>query len=170
MKISQLMTDNGPAYRSKRFRRTLRELGIGHIFTRPYTPRTNGKVERFIRTSTEEWAYGRSYRHSRVRAQALRVWLDYYNLVRRHTAIGRRTPLPHLVELMVTNVLETHTGSMIWTLSPAELVWTIRTAPPSDSSPASAGPLRGPLRYRRNSFSPIRNVPVRHAAHGYPRF
>ena len=70
------------------------------------TTQSNGKVERFIRTSTEEWAYGRSYRHSRVRAQALRVWLDYYNLVRRHTAIGRRTPLPHLVELMVTNVLE----------------------------------------------------------------
>ena len=42
VKISQLMTDNGGCYRSKRFRRTLRELGIGHIFTRPYTPRTNG--------------------------------------------------------------------------------------------------------------------------------
>ncbi len=75
VKISQLMTDNGGCYRSKRFRRVLRELGIGHILTRPYTPRTNGKVQRFIRTSLAEWAYGRSYPHSRVRAQVLRVWL-----------------------------------------------------------------------------------------------
>ena len=58
VRIGQLMTDNGGCYRSKRFRRVLRELGITHIFTRPYTPRTNGKVERFIRTSLAEWAYG----------------------------------------------------------------------------------------------------------------
>ena len=105
VKISQLMTDNGAAYRSKRFRRVLRELGIGHIFTRPYTPRTNGKVERFIRTSLAEWAYGRSYPHSRVRTRVLRVWLRYYNLRRRHTAIGRLTPMQRLAELRATNVL-----------------------------------------------------------------
>jgi transposase InsO family protein len=109
VKISQLMTDNGPAYRSKLFGRTLRVLGIQHIFTRPYTPRTNGKVERFIRTSTEEWAYGRAYPHSRVRTKALRAWLDYYNLTRRHAGIGRRTPFQRLVALRVTNVLATHT-------------------------------------------------------------
>ncbi|WP_428276600.1 IS481 family transposase [Candidatus Palauibacter sp.] len=109
VKISQLMTDNGGCYRSKRFRRTLRELGIGHIFTRPYTPRTNGKVERFIRTSLTEWAYGRSYPHSRVRTRVLRVWLRYYNLRRRHTAIGRLTPMQRLVELRVTNVLGIYT-------------------------------------------------------------
>lgn len=72
VKISQLMTDNGPAYRSKLFRRTLKELGIRHLFTRPYTPRTNGKAERFIHTSAEEWAYGRPYHHSRERTKALR--------------------------------------------------------------------------------------------------
>ena len=60
VRVGQLMTDNGGCYRSKRFRRTLRELGIGHIFTRPYTPGTNGKVERFIRTSLAEWAHDRS--------------------------------------------------------------------------------------------------------------
>lgn len=107
--ISQLMTDNGPAYRSKLFRRTLGALGIRHIFTRPYTPKTNGKVERFIRTSAEEWAYGRAYPHSRVRTKALRAWLDYYNLTRRHAGIGRRTPFQRLVELRVNNVLATHT-------------------------------------------------------------
>ena len=105
VRIAQLMTDNGGCHRSKRFRTTLRELGIGHILTRPYTPRTNGKVERFIRTSLAEWAYGRSYPHSRVRTRVLRVWLHYYNLRRRHTAIGRLTPMQRLVELRITNVL-----------------------------------------------------------------
>jgi transposase InsO family protein len=75
VKIAQLMTDNGPGYRSKLFGRTLRELGIRHLFTRPYTPRTNGKVERFIRTSAEEWACGRPYHHSRERTKMLRAWL-----------------------------------------------------------------------------------------------
>lgn len=74
---------------------------------RPYTPRTNRKVERFIRTSAEEWAYGRFHPTSQVRAGAFRVWLDYYNLVRRHAAIGPRTPVQRLVELRVTNVLWT---------------------------------------------------------------
>ena len=106
--ISQLMTDNGSAYRSKLFRRTLETLGIHHIFTRPYTPKTNGKVERFIRTSAEEWAYGRAYPHSSVRTRALRPWLAYYNLIRRHAGIGRRTPFQRLVELRVNNVLAAH--------------------------------------------------------------
>lgn len=109
VKISDLMTDNGSAYRSKLFARTLQQLGIRHIFTRPYTPKTNGKVERFIRTSAEEWAYGRAYPHSRVRTKALTAWLDYYNLTRRHAGIGRQTPFDRLVELRVTNVLATHT-------------------------------------------------------------
>ncbi|MDX1395550.1 MAG: integrase core domain-containing protein, partial [Gemmatimonadota bacterium] len=91
------------------FRRTLEALGIRHIFTRPYTPKTNGKVERFIRTSIEEWAYGRPYHTSAERTATLRRWLDYYNLTRRHAGIGRQTPFDRLVELRVTNVLATHT-------------------------------------------------------------
>lgn len=109
VKISRLMTDNGPAYRSKLFARTLKAMGIRHIFTRPYTPRTNGKVERFIRTSAEEWAYGRPYHRSRDRTAALEPWLRYYNCVRRHMGIGRLTPYQRLVEIRVTNVLSQHT-------------------------------------------------------------
>jgi transposase InsO family protein len=108
VKISQLMTDNGPAYKSNLFRRTLAALGIRHIFTRPYTPKTNGKVERFICTSVEEWAYGRPYHTSAERTATLRRWLNYYNLTRRHAGIGRQTPFDRLVELRVTNVLATH--------------------------------------------------------------
>ena len=83
----------------------LKELGIRHLYTRPYTPKTNGKVERFIRTSAEEWAYGRAYNTSRERTKTLAIWLEYYNHIRRHWGIGRRTPLQRLVELRVTNVL-----------------------------------------------------------------
>ena len=105
VKISDLMTDNGSAYRSKLFRRMLKELGIRHLYTRPYTPKTNGKVERFIRTSAEEWAYGRAYHTSRERTKTLAIWLEYYNHIRRHWGIGRRTPFQRLVQLRVTNVL-----------------------------------------------------------------
>lgn len=72
-------------------------------------PRTNGKVERLIRTSVEEWAYARPYQHSKDRTAALDVWLRYYNSVRRHSGIGRLTPPQRLVEIRVTNVLATHT-------------------------------------------------------------
>ena len=109
VKISDLMTDNGSAYRSKLLRRTLEQLGIRHIFTRPYTPKTNGKVERFIRTSSEEWAFGRPYHTSRQRTNALVAWLTYYNVRRRHAGIGRQTPLTRLTELRVTNVLVNNT-------------------------------------------------------------
>ena len=105
VKISDLMTDNGSAYRSKLFRRMLKALGIRHLYTRPYTPKTNGKVERFIRTSAEEWAYGRAYNTSRERTKTLAIWLEYYNHIRRHWGIARRTPLQRLVQLRVTNVL-----------------------------------------------------------------
>lgn len=58
IRAERVMTDNGSAYRSRRFAKALRRLGIRHIFTRPYTPRTNGKVEKFIQTLPPEWAYG----------------------------------------------------------------------------------------------------------------
>lgn len=62
IRIEQVMTDNGPGYRSKLFNRLLYAMNITHIFTRPYTPRTNGKAERFIQTALREWAYGVRYR------------------------------------------------------------------------------------------------------------
>lgn len=103
--ISDIMTDNGSAYRSKLFRRTLKTLGIRHIYTQPYRPKTNGKVERFIRTASEEWAFGRAYHTSRERTAALPSWLIHYNVSRRHHGIGRMTPYDRLVQLRVTNAL-----------------------------------------------------------------
>ena len=73
--VARIMTDNGSAYRSHLIADLCRSRRMRHIFTRPYTPRTNGKAERFIQTALREWAYARPYDHSQQRAQALLHWL-----------------------------------------------------------------------------------------------
>lgn len=103
VQLERVMTDNGSGYRSKFFGRLVEALGARHIFTKPYTPRTNGKAERFIQTCMREWAYAASYRHSDVRAAALPVFLCFYNCHRPHWGIGRKTPQLRLREL-VNNV------------------------------------------------------------------
>ena len=94
--IECVMTDNGPGYRSKRFNRTCRRLNIRHLYTRPYTPRTNGKAERFIRTLKEQWAYGACYQTSAHRTRALGPWTNHYNRHRPHAGIGMQTPMSRL--------------------------------------------------------------------------
>jgi transposase InsO family protein len=75
VRVERVLTDNGSAYRSHRFRAAVHALGARHLRTRPYTPRTNGKAERFIRTALEKWAYVRAYRTSRERTAALLAFL-----------------------------------------------------------------------------------------------
>lgn len=94
--IQRVLTDNGPGYRSHAFRRAVRALGIAQRWTRPYRPQTNGKAERFIRTSLQEWAYVRAYRHSTWRARALRDFQRYYNEERPHMGINGQTPMQRL--------------------------------------------------------------------------
>lgn len=84
IRIRQLLTDNGSCYRARQFRRACSELGIRHRFTRPYTPRTNGKAERFIQTALREWAYSRHWTNSEERDQYLLPWLEHYNFTRPH--------------------------------------------------------------------------------------
>ena len=94
--IQRVMTDNGPGYISKRFNLLCQQLNIRHIYTKPYTPRTNGKAERFIRTLKEQWAYGTCYRTSAHRARALVPWTNRYNRHRPHAGIGSQTPMSRL--------------------------------------------------------------------------
>ena len=101
--MQRIMTDNGSGYRSKLFRRVVQARGARHIFTRPYTPRTNGKAERFIQTCKRDWAYARPYRRSQARTSALTRFLHFYNCHRPHWGIGRRSPHLRLREL-VNNV------------------------------------------------------------------
>jgi transposase InsO family protein len=98
MTVEQLITDNGPAYRSTIHAIACRTLGIRHLRTRPYRPQTNGKAERFIRTMLGGWAYGAIYRDSRERTDALSGWLDFYNRRRPHGAIGHKPPIARLHE------------------------------------------------------------------------
>ena len=90
----RLMTDNGWSYvRSRELRRLLERHGIHHLKTKPYRPRTNGKVERFHQTMAHEWAYGLTYRSSRHRAAALPHWLNHYNTTRPHSSLGGQPPI-----------------------------------------------------------------------------
>lgn len=100
VRVERVMTDNGSAYRSKLFASALQQAGIRHIRTRPYTPRTNGKAERFIQTSLREWAYARPYPTSDIRNQAVGQWTDAYNLTRPHAGIAGLSPFQRLNNLL----------------------------------------------------------------------
>ena len=93
IRIRALLTDNGSCYRSHQFRAACLQLGLRHRFTRPYTPRTNGKAERFIQTALREWAYLRHYFNSEERDQQLAPWLHYYNFNRPHGSLGYLPPI-----------------------------------------------------------------------------
>ena len=105
--VSRIMTDNGACYRSKAFAKACRRLGLKHLFTKPYTPQTNGKAERFIQTALREWAYARSYQTSTQRSDELPVWLHRYNWHRPHSSLAKKTPFSRL-GLTQNNLLRLH--------------------------------------------------------------
>jgi transposase InsO family protein len=91
--VQRVMTDNGVGYRSKVHAAAIARLGIRHLRTRPYRPRTNGKAERFIQTMLREWAYAQSYPSSAARARRLPRWLHHYNHTRLHGSLGHKPPI-----------------------------------------------------------------------------
>jgi transposase InsO family protein len=107
VRVQRVMTDNGSCYRSKTFRAACKRLGLRQIFTKPYTPRTNGKAERFIQTSLREWAYARAYNTSHERTAELPRWLHRYNWHRPHGSIGSKPPISRL-GLAGDNLLRLH--------------------------------------------------------------
>lgn len=104
VRIDRVMTDNGSGYVSKAFRVACSELGIRHVRTRPYTPKTNGKAERFVQTSLREWAYARPYESSAQREAALQPFLHRYNWHRPHSALNRQPPMSRIPAM--NNLLE----------------------------------------------------------------
>ncbi len=106
VRIERVMTDNGTGYKNT-FRAACDELGIRHIKTRPYTPKTNGKAERFVQTSLREWAYARPYVSSAQREAALQPFLHRYNWHRPHSALDRLPPMTRIPA--VSNLLELNT-------------------------------------------------------------
>jgi transposase InsO family protein len=106
--VTRVMTDNGSCYKAFAFRDACRDLDIKHIRTKPYTPRTNGKAERFIQTALREWAYAQAYPTSERRAEQLPIWLHKYNWHRPHGGIELKTPVSRL-GLSRDNLLRLHT-------------------------------------------------------------
>jgi transposase InsO family protein len=99
IQVERVMTDNGNPYRSKAHALACQRLGVRHLRTEPYTPRTNGKAERFIQTLINGWAYGPIYGSSAERTAALPPWLHTYNHHRPHRSLGRKPPATRLAEL-----------------------------------------------------------------------
>ncbi len=107
IKAQRIMSDNGSCYRSHLFRAAAQRHCLRHLFTRPYTPRTNGKAERFIQTSLREWAYAAVSSHSAHRADHLQPWLHRYNWHRPHSALQQQPPIS-ILNLSMNNLLSLH--------------------------------------------------------------
>jgi transposase InsO family protein len=107
VKVQRVMTDNGVSFRSHRYAKALRLLKIKHLRTKPYTPKTNGKAERFVQTSLREWAYARAYPTSDERAQHLPSWLHQYNWHRPHRSLNSKPPISRL-GMTRNNLLSLH--------------------------------------------------------------
>jgi transposase InsO family protein len=105
IRVERVLTDNGACYRSIVHALACKTLGLKHLRTRPYRPRTNGKAERFIRTLLAGWAYGAVYGTSDQRQRALPAWLDFYNRRRPHSALNHQPPLQRLKALRRNNAL-----------------------------------------------------------------
>ena len=107
IKLQRVMTDNGPCFHALDFRNACQQLGLKHVRTRPYTPKTNGKAERFIQSSVREWAYASSFDSSAHRADQLPRWLHRYNWHRPHSSLGGKPPVSRL-SLPMNNLLTLH--------------------------------------------------------------
>ena len=107
IQVERVMTDNGACYKSHAFKPACAKLGLRHIRTKPYTPKTNGKAERFIQTALREWAYARAYTSSSQRAENLPVWTHMYNWHRPHGSLNSKPPISRLA-LSTDNLLRLH--------------------------------------------------------------
>lgn len=105
--VERVMTDNGSAFKSRRYAKALRRLAIAHKRTKPYTPKTNGKAERFVQTSLREWAYAKAYETSQQRRRELPAFLFRYNWQRPHMSLNRKPPISRL-RLSEDNLLRLH--------------------------------------------------------------
>jgi transposase InsO family protein len=107
VRVERVITDNGSCYRSKIFRTACKERGLRQGFTKPYTPKTNGKADRFIHTALREWAYAHAYHNSNQRSAELIPWLHRYNWHRPHGSLKANTPISRL-RLSEHNLLRLH--------------------------------------------------------------
>lgn len=130
--VERMMTDNGPGYRSGEFNELLEATGGRHIYTRPFSPWQNGKVERLNRTIAQEWQYARAWDGEAERADALPAFMEHYNWSRPHSACGCLPPMSRIVG--VNNLLARNTW---WTRCPnhnIEMAWYLPHCPKGEVS------------------------------------
>lgn len=97
--LEAVMSDNAKCYTGHQFAATLARLKARHIRIPPYTPRWNGKLERFFGTLEDEWAHGRVWPNSTTRDRALASFIRYYNRYRPHSAAGGRAPITRVQQV-----------------------------------------------------------------------
>ena len=97
VRVERATADNGPGCRSGGFNALLESEGARHVYTRPYSPWQNGKVERMNRTLAQEWQYARAYGSDDGRASALPAFIEHYNWERPHSACGGLPPMSRIV-------------------------------------------------------------------------
>ena len=106
IQLRRVMTDNGPCFLSDRFKAQCQTLNARHIRTRIYTPRTNGKTERFIQTAIREWAYARLYQNSQGRNSYLNPWIHHYNWHCPYASLNQMPPICRsAIDFDVNNLL-----------------------------------------------------------------
>jgi transposase InsO family protein len=108
VQAKRIYSDNGSCYRAHAMQAAVAQLGLKHRFTKPYTPKTNGKAERFIQTALREWAYAHAYSHSLQRSERLSIFLHNYNFHRPHHSLKLKAPISRL-RLPLINLLRLHT-------------------------------------------------------------
>jgi transposase InsO family protein len=173
VRVRRILTDNGPAFRSKVFAKACRRLGLKHSFTRAYRPQTNGKAERFIQSALREWAYGIPYNHSSQRIVMLERWIHHYNWHRPHQGIQGVAPISRLAQsrnnlltLHIETIARERSGCCFRRFLPAVHAYTafhgriFPTLPASGAAPGRDWPrrrarssARGSLRYPGNAPS-----------------
>ena len=131
--VRRLLTDNGPCYRSLAFSGLCGKLQLRHRRTRPYTPRTNGKAERFIQTAIREWAYAQAYENSQQRQLHLSPWLHQYNWHRPHASLNQKPPISR-AGLDRNNLLMHHTYSLFPTPCSLPFSSRLQSRPPCAAS------------------------------------
>jgi len=139
IRFKTVLTDNGPCYRSRQFAHACRTAGIRHRRTRPYTPRTNGKAERFIQTALREWAYACSYDSSQQRSSLLPQWLHTYNWHRPHASLNHQPPISRS-GLDRNNLLSLHTYGICSCLRPCSCSRSLKQSQATQSHPYAAQP------------------------------
>ena len=88
----RIISDNGPQFIARDFKEFIRISGMTHVRTSPYYPQSNGKIERWHRSLKGECIRPGTPLTLDDARRLILQYVDHYNTVRLHSAIGFVTP------------------------------------------------------------------------------